>query len=114
MLRETPETTVIAAGAAPRRDVRDLVCHDPSEFRFIVGFQNEPRIDEENSPGKGRCIHILGIYHLNRKRHLCVGVADQVLANTVHVLGNDWILDDLRFPLYLLRHLLAQRDLFLE
>lgn len=34
--------------------------------------------------------------------------------DAVHVLGNDWILDDLRFPFHFLRHLLAKRDLFFQ
>ena len=92
----------------------DLVCHDPGKFSFVIRFQHEPRIDEEESPGKSECIHLLGVHHLDRKRHLRIGVAHQVLADAVHVLGYDRILDDLRFPFHLLRHLLAQRDLFLK
>src|ERR1039458_9277793 len=54
------------------------------------------------------------VNHLESERHLGVGVACQVLAHPVHVLGDDRVVHQLRLALDLSSQLLAHGDLFFD
>ena len=100
--------------AMPGRHVRDLVRHHARQFGFVIGFQDQPGIDEEESAGKRKGVDLLGVDHLDRERDLGIGIAHQVLAHAIHILGDDRVVDDLGLALDFLRHLLAERDLLFE
>ena len=72
----------------PRRDVRDLMRHDAGQFRFGLGLEDQAGVYEEKAAGQGERVHFLGVEHLDGEGHLGVGVAHQVLADAVDVLGD--------------------------
>ena len=98
----------------PRRDVRDLMRHHAGQLGFGVRFQDQARVDEEEAARKREGVDILGVDHLDRERNLGVGIAHQVLAHAIDVLGDLGIVDDLGLPLDLLRQAFAERDLLLD
>jgi len=100
--------------AVPRGDVRDLVRHHARQFRLRVGFENQPRVHEEEAARQRERVNVFRIDDLDGEWHLGVGVAHQVLAHPVHIFGNHRIVDNLRLPLDVLRELLAQRDFFID
>ena len=102
------------AGAVARRDVRDLVRHDAGQFGFVLGLQDQAGVHEEEAARQRERVHFFGVEHLDGEGHLGVGVAHQVLADAVDVLGDDRIVDDLGLALDFLRQLLAEGDFFLE
>src|SRR5581483_6232971 len=57
---------------------------------------------------------VVGIDDLDSEWNLGVRVADNVLADTVHVLGDNWILHQLHAGLHLLRVGFAHRYLLLH
>ena len=102
------------ACAVARANVRDLVGHHSGHFRFFVGAQDQPAIYVEKSAGQCERVHLIGIDHLDRERHLGVRVAHQVLAHAVHIFGDYRIIDKLRGAVHFLRELFAQRNLVLQ
>ena len=57
-------------GAVAGGDVRDLVRHHARQFRFVVGFQDQPGVDEEEAAGKREGVHFFGVDHLDGERNL--------------------------------------------
>ena len=115
--RQVRDVGPLAAGllARPvaRAHVRDLVRHHASHFRFVIGGEDQAGIYVEESAGKGEGVDGIIVNNFDSERHLGVGVAHQVLADAVHVLGDYRILHQLHACLNLLGILLADGDLFL-
>ena len=98
----------------PRRYVRNLVRHHPGKFRFLVCRHNQSRVDIEEAAWEREGIQLVRVNHLNSEGHLGIGVAYQVLPNTIDVLRDDRILNQLDAGLHLLGILLAHADLALN
>jgi len=94
-------------------DVGDLVRHHSRQLSLAFRPEHQPRVHEEEPPRQRKRVDIPAVDHLDRERHLGVGVADQVLANTVDVLGDDRVVDDLGVAFDVLSDGLAQSDFLL-
>ena len=94
-----------------RRDVGDLMCHHARELGFLVGCQNQPRIHIEEPTGQREGVHFIGIDDLDGERHLRVGVAHQVLPDSVHILIDHRVLNHLGAGFHHLGVFLAHTDL---
>src|ERR1035437_1175792 len=101
-------------GAVPGGDVGNLVGHDAGEFGFRFGLEDEARVDEEESAGKGEGVDFLGIQDLDGERHFGVRVADEILPDAVDVFGDDGVVNDLGLALHFLRQLLAECDFLFQ
>src|SRR6266853_2928048 len=66
----------------------NFVCHNSSEFCFVVGGLNKPGIHIEKSAGKCEGVDVIGVDNLNGERNLRIGVAHQVLAELVDVFSD--------------------------
>ncbi len=91
-------------------DVRDLVRHHAGQLGFIVSSQNQAGVHVEESAGQSEGVDVVGIHDLDRERHLRIGVAHQVLAHAIDVLGDHRVLNHLRAGLDHHRVLLAHLD----
>ena len=91
--------------------VTDLMRHDSGQFGLFVSSQNQPRIDVKESAGKRKCVDVVRIDDLDCEGHLRIGIAHQVLAQAVDVLGNYRIVDHLGLSFHLLGNLLAHGNL---
>ena len=92
-------------------DVRRLMRHHSGQLRFLVRRQNQARVHIEKAAGQRHRVDLVGINHLDRERHLAVGVLHNVLADAVYILHNHWIGDETRALLDLVGVLLAHLDL---
>ena len=97
-----------------RCHVSNLMRHDAGHFGFFVRGQNQPGVHVEESAGQGHRVDHVGINDLDGERHLRVRVANQILSDAVHVLGNDGIVDQFDLGLDLLGILAPARDLSLN
>ena len=86
----------------------------PASSDFDIRLEDQPRIDEEETTRKRKCVDRRIFDHLDRERNLRIRVADQILSYSIDVLGDHRIIDDFRLPLYLLSKLLAERNFLLE
>ena len=101
-------------GAVPRGDVGDFVSHHAGQLSFVIGFQKQAGIDEEEPARQGKCVHFFRIQHLDGEGDLGVGVPHQILAHAVDVLRDDRVVDDLALALHFLGQLFAEGDFFLQ
>ena len=69
--------------------------HDSGELGFVIGRENQAAINEKESARKSERIYLVAVDDLDRERDLCVGMQNDILADTVYVFGNDGILDQL-------------------
>ncbi len=60
----------------------------PGKFGFLVGIEDQARIDVEEAPWQGHGVDLVGVNDLDGEGHLAIGVLDDVLAHTVHVFGD--------------------------
>ena len=97
-----------------RGHVRDLVRHHARQFGFAIRLQDQARVHEEEPAGQSESVHLFGIDHLDGERNFGVGIAHQVLADPVDVLGDDRVVDDLGLALHFLRQPLAEGDFLLQ
>jgi hypothetical protein len=93
-----------------RGDVRDFVGHDAGEFGLFLGAEDQAAVDVEKASGEGEGVDFVGVDDLDGEGHAGVGVADEVLADTVDVFGDDGVIDELGGPLDFLGELLAEAD----
>jgi len=100
---------VVAGG-----DVGDFMRHHARHLRFFIGGEDQAGIHIEESTGQRHGVNHVGVDHFNGERNLGVGVTHQVLPNTIHVFGDDRVVDDLGLPLNLLGEPLTDRNLFFE
>ena len=98
----------------PCRDVRNFVRHNSGHLSFVVGVNQDARVDEEEAARKCEGIDFIAVDHFDGERNFGVGITDQVLADAIHVLGDDGVIDDLRLTFDFLGHLLAEADLFFD
>src|SRR5579875_317727 len=91
-----------------------FVRHYAGEFRFRIGLQDEPGLDKEEAARQCKGIYRWILNHLDGEGNLRVRIADQVLADTINVFGDNRVVDHLRLPLDLLCKLLAERNLFFK
>jgi hypothetical protein len=94
--------------------VGDFVCHNASQFGFRFRFEHHAGIYEQVTAGKGECVHLRAIDPFGRNGHLDIGVAGQVLRDTVHIFGLKGVVYDFGRLLHFLRQLSAERDLLLD
>ena len=73
--------------------------HDSGEFRFIVRREDQTAVDVEKAARKSERVDFVRIDDLDRKWNLRIGIADDVLGNTVDVLIDGGIVEQ---PLLLL------------
>ena len=73
-----------ACRAAPPRARFRAPSRRPVRLRYPPS--DRPGVDEKESSGKRKGVY-LSIHHLDGERNLCVGVANEILADAVHVLG---------------------------
>ena len=92
----------------------DFVRHHAGHLGFVVGVQQNPGVDEEEPARQREGVDLFRIDHLDGERNFRIRVPHQILANPVHVFGDDRIVDNLGLTLHFLGHLLAQRDLFFD
>jgi hypothetical protein len=59
-------------------------------------------------------VHLFGIQHFDGERNFGVGVAHQVLADPVHIFGDDRIIHNLGLAFDFLRQLLAYGDFLFQ
>ena len=90
------------------------MCHDASQFSFVVGSQDQAGIDIEEASGQRECIDLIRIHHLDSERHKGIGVPHQVLTNTIDEFGNCRIGDEFGGSFDLLGKLLAHLDLLFQ
>ena len=87
----------LATGALARHmtgsHVRNFMRHHSSQFRLIIGSENQSGIDVEKSAGKRECIDVVRVNHLNGEWNLGIRVAHQILADAVDVFANAGIGD---------------------
>jgi len=98
----------------PRRNVGNLMRHHPGQFRLGLRLEDQAGVDKEESARQGEGIDLFGIQDLDGERHFGIGVPHQILADSADILRDDGVVYDLCLPLYLLRHLFAKGNLFLE
>ncbi len=79
--------------AVTRSNVGDLVGHHAGEFGLFLGAQNEAAVYVEKPAGKGEGVDFIGIDYLDCEGHARIGIADQILADAVHVFRDDGIID---------------------
>ena len=91
--------------------VRNLVCHYPGQFRFIIGRQYQSGIYIKKSTGQREGVHLVRIDNLNSEGDLGIRVAHQILPNAIDVLCDHGIRDHFRGAFHLLGELLAHLDL---
>ncbi len=95
-------------------NVSNLVRHHTGQLRFRFGLQNQPGVHIEETARKSHGVYVFAVQNLNGDRNLDVGIADQILANAVHVFRNDWIIDDASLPFQFLGNLFTKGDFFFE
>src|SRR5260370_27852510 len=98
----------------PRGHVRYFVGHDSRQFRLLLRAKNQPAIYVKESTWQRKRIDLVGIDHLDRKRHPRIRIAHEVLTDAVYVLRDDRVVDKLRRPLDVLRQLLAKRNFLFQ
>ena len=69
-------------------------------------------LTKKKPPGSANALIDFIVNHFDRERNLRIGVANEVLADPVYVLGDDRIVDNPGLALDFLRHLFADADLF--
>src|SRR5258708_6231529 len=82
----------------PRGHVRYFVGHDTGQLRLFLRAKNQPTIYVEESTGQRECVDLVGIDHLDRKRHPCIRIPHEILTDAVYVLSDDPTFDHLRRP----------------
>ena len=82
--------------------VRNLVCHYPGQFRFIIGRQYQSGIYIKKSTGQREGVHLVRIDNLNSEGDLGIRVAHQILPNAIDVLCDHGIRDHFRGAFHLL------------
>src|SRR6202044_1017879 len=92
-------------------DVGCLVGHNAGEFGLFVGGHDEAGVDVEEAAGKGHGVDLVGVDDLDGEGDFAVGVFDDVLADTVDVLDDDGVGDQMGRLLDLHRVGLAGADL---
>ena len=97
-------------GAMSRAHMRDLMRHHSRQLGLLVRVQDQTAVDVKKSARQRERVHHVRIDHLDRKGHLRIGVANQVLPYAVHILGHDGIVNEFRLLLHFLRQLFSQRD----
>src|SRR5208283_705740 len=93
-----------------RSHVGNLVRHHACEFRFFLSPQDQAAVNVEETAGQRESIHFIGIDNLDRKGNLSVGIANQILPHAIHILRNDWVVNQLRTALHFLRERFAERN----
>ena len=88
--------------------------HHTSQFGFFIRCQNQSGIHVKKTARQGKRIDVIRVDHLDRERHLSIGVAYQVLSHPVDVFCNHRVLDQLYAGFHLLGILLAHGNLFLH
>src|SRR5438270_5062623 len=96
------------------RYVRDLVRHYAGELSFFVSRKDKAGVYVEEASRKSKGVYFVRIDYFDRERHLRVGVAHQVLANTIHVFSDHWVLHQLHAGLHLLGIFFAHADFTFE
>ena len=89
------------------RDMRDLMCHDAGKLRFVLSCNEKSTSYVQKSTRESQSIDFFGVDHLNRKRHLGIGVAHQSLSNAVYVFRYEGIVQRLGKAFNLVRILPA-------
>src|SRR5882672_6753762 len=87
-----------------QNDMREFMCHYPSDLRFIVGGLHETRMHEGGTTGQGERINALVVDHGEAKRKpgfLRWSLCGKALADAVDVVLELPVIDDLQ----LLAHL---------
>ena len=102
------------ASRVPRRHVRDLVRHQTGKLGFAIDFHDQSLVDIKKAAGQGEGYDIRGIDHLNGEVNLSVGVAGDFLAETVYVVIDIRIVDELGVEINRCRHRLSNGSLFLQ
>src|SRR5580704_13830326 len=92
----------------------DLMGHHSSDFGFVIGIQDQAGIDVEESARKRESVDAVVVDHLDGERHFCVGIANQVLAEPVHIFGDDRVLNEMGTRVNLLGVLMPHVDLALD
>src|SRR5260370_28745048 len=98
----------------PRGRVRYCVGHDSRQFRLLLRAKNQPAIYIKESSWQRKRIDLVGIDHLDRKRHTRIRIAHEVLTDAVYGLPDDRVVDKLRRPLGLLRQVLTKRNFLFQ
>ncbi len=94
--------------------MRDFVGHDAGEFGLFLGAEDQAAVDVEEAAGEGEGVDLVGVDHLDGEGHAGVGVADEVLADTVDVFGDDGVINELGGLLDFLGELLAEANFAFE
>ena len=102
------------AGHMAGGDVRDFMRHHARQLSFVIGGQNQPRVDVEKSARQREGVDLVGVDDLDGEGHLGIGVAHQVLADAVHILRDHRIGNQFRGVLNLLRILPAHGNLLVQ
>src|SRR5207253_10378145 len=76
--------------------------------------ENQTGTDVKESTGKRKGIHVVVINNLDGESHLRIRVADQILSQTIYILGDNQIVNHLGLGFDLLRNLFAQSNLLLK
>jgi len=80
-------------------DVRNLVRHNTGQLRLVVSCQKQSLVDIKKSTRQSESIHFIRIYNLNRKWNLRIGMENNVLTNSIHVLSDKRIFNELRLSI---------------
>ena len=88
--------------------------HDSGQFRLFVSREYDARVHEDEPAREGKGVDAVVFDHLERERHLGVGVPDDILPDAVDELVDDRVLDEPDLTLHLGGQLASERDLFLE
>src|SRR5215472_2068202 len=102
------------ACAVARRYVRDLVGHHARKLGLFLRAQNQTAVHIKKAAGQSKGVDDVRVDHLDGEGNLGVRVAHQVLAYTVHILGDDRIINQLGRLLNLLGEGFAKRHFLFE
>ena len=96
------------------RNMRDFVRHHAGEFGFAVDRQDQSTIHVQVAAGKSKNSGVLRIDDLNGEGQLRVGVASELLAQAVYIIGDAGIGNELGVPVNALGQRFAQPLLLFE
>ena len=75
------------------RNVGNLVRHHACKLSLFVGRQNQSAVHVEETARQSEGVDLVRVDDLDSERHLGVGVAHQVLPDSIHVLIDDRVLN---------------------
>src|SRR5205807_1170062 len=93
-----------------RRHVSNLVGHHARQLGLFVRSQNQARVYVKEASGQSEGMDVIRVDNLNRERYLGVGVARQVLPDTIHIFVDHGVLNQLGTGFHLLGILLAHSN----